>query len=230
MFHFTGSLRRSGVGGDPPRRGPVSAPSPEGTENTGGGSHKTLGRAPPHPPPQVQGVEHSVSPHRLTSVPRHSRPRNNQPPPQPRALPSAPPPSPFCAAAGPGRSAAVASSNEKAAGSGPERGILPEGRQEEEEGGGGARRAAAGAKRLRPSPPTSYRSAAPALATPPPTLARFQRGGGSGTAERTGRGAARPSRPPCCREDRLPKNCCFYITKNLAPDPSKGKGPRDIGL
>lgn len=45
-----------------------------------------------------------------------------RPPPPPAPLT---PPSPFCAAEGTGSSAAVSSSKEKAAGSGPERGILP---------------------------------------------------------------------------------------------------------
>lgn len=80
----------------------------------------------PSPPP-ANGL--GAPPPHMTLVPRRSRPHSNRrprgnAPPHP---PSAPltPPSPFCATEGAGSSAAVSSSREKAAGRGPERGILP---------------------------------------------------------------------------------------------------------
>lgn len=96
-------------------------------------------RFPPHPPYSGTAAPHRppsprVQPPRPLRPPRPSSPAvaapiatggpmaTRPPPPPPAPLT---PPSPFCAAEGAGSSAAVSSSKEKAAGSGPERGILP---------------------------------------------------------------------------------------------------------
>lgn len=181
--------------------GPGSA---AGRGEEGRGFHPTRPTAGPQPPiAPPPSTASAPPPPPTTLVPRRSRPHSNRwphgnAPPSPPRLPSRRPHrSARRRAPAAARPSAAARRRRRGAGRSAASSRLRRGARRE--GGKGGRRAAK-RLRLRPSPPTSYRSAAPAPSTPPAALARVGRGGPALGGEGGSRGcAARALRFPLRR-------------------------------